>query len=53
MKGAISAAAVVRKRAGSMRSFFGRSSVTNMYISSRDTGLTPTLTLWPSHIIGR
>ena len=29
---------------------YGRSSVTNMYISSRDTGLTPTFTLSPIHI---
>ena len=38
------------KLAGSTKSFAVRSSVTNIYISSRDTGLTPTLTLWPIHI---
>ena len=32
---------------GSSRSFVGRSSVTNMYISPADTGLTPTFTLSP------
>ncbi len=51
-KGAIIAFSKVRKLPGSMKSFVGRSSVTNMYISSRETGLTPTLTLSPSHMIG-
>ncbi len=39
-----------REMAGSTWLFSGRSSVTNMYISSLETGLMPTLTLSPIHI---
>ena len=47
LNGTSSAFSVSTNRLGSSRSFVGRSSVTNMYISSGDTGLTPTFTLSP------
>jgi hypothetical protein len=36
-----------------MRSFVGRSSVTKTYISSCETGLTPTFTFCPNHIVAQ